>query len=436
MMEMLTPIQNFILTYHSPLLFPRTLLQYFLFHDMVILGRLSIRQLLDDDLSTLVLPSSPLLDRANDAVEHPHHPRYQLAQTMELFRQRVAQSYLDVFRTWCQNRCRVRRTMVHAIADWEAVQAEAEEVDGRLMGVLLEQAVKYPPMSGEEGHAMPLSSWAYHYKLRLMQWTVLLGFELEIYQAAELPGMYWYLAYLADHHVRHLSGTQSSVDRQLTANPPLTPTQQKLAARCKSFLRLALLEASATYALADSLSCLWTAIERMGLLPDIKRKQNFPYGGDELRYELRMRPWASVSLPALPTYEEFVESVKRADVSTAELLEMAVRGAKRAEKGLETLAGWGTFSGAQDGGKGGGKESYEWGPFCLPGWGTESWRENVRKWMSAAVAAGTVVEGLKGVGNGEDKEWVKVEVPKVEERYHGWWVVPGLSKEGERGQVV
>ena len=37
----------------------------------------------------------------------------------------------------------------------------------------------------------PLTEWAYYQKLRIMQWIVQMGFELDIYQPDEMAGMYW-----------------------------------------------------------------------------------------------------------------------------------------------------------------------------------------------------------------------------------------------------
>lgn len=50
-----------------------------------------------------------------------------------------------------------------------------------------------------EMYAYPLSSWAYLFKLRQMEQTVQLGFELDIYQQDELAGMYWFVYPLIPH---------------------------------------------------------------------------------------------------------------------------------------------------------------------------------------------------------------------------------------------
>ena len=49
----------------------------------------------------------------------------------------------------------------------------------------------YDGKKGEHSWFRPLSQWALHQKLRIMQWIVQTGFELDIYQADEMAGMYW-----------------------------------------------------------------------------------------------------------------------------------------------------------------------------------------------------------------------------------------------------
>ncbi|KAG7285570.1 hypothetical protein NEMBOFW57_010199 [Staphylotrichum longicolle] len=343
---------NFVLTFQAqkpqPLVFIRALLQNFLFNDMVILGRLSIRQVLDDDLSIVVLPSSLLLDPANDDVEAPHHPRYGIAHQMELFRQRAAQSYLDIFRAFCQNRCRVRRTLFHSLQDWETVQIDAEEIDQLLQLQTEEQPLVYPPNSAAApSHSLPLSSWAYHYKLRLMEWTVQLGFELDIYQPDELAGMYWYLSHLAHTRAQHLariqffSSSSSSSSKPPSTTPPTPPSLTPQQTRSQSYLHLAHLEATTTSHLAAALSALYTALLRLKLIAPPPR----PYSTDPLRYQVRMKPFAAIGLPVLPSFDHFTTAVARPDVPTTALLDGAARSAALARQGLEALGKMGEAEG-------------------------------------------------------------------------------------------
>ena len=432
--------QNFVLTFQAqkpqPLVYIRALLQNFLFNDMVILGRLSIRQVLDDDLSIVVLPNSLLLDPANDDVEAPHHPRYGIAHQMELFRQRAAQSYLDIFRAFCQNRCRVRRTLFHSLQDWETVQIDAEEIDQLLQLQTEEQPLVYPPGSAAApSHSLPLSSWAYHYKLRLMEWTVQLGFELDIYQPDELAGMYWYLSHLAQtralhiERIRFFSNPANKQPPSTTTTSPTPPSPNNpQQTRSAAYLHLTSLHATTTHALAASLSAFYTALTRLHLLPSqsttqiSQAEQAYPYSTNPLRYQVRMKPFAPITLPPLPTYESFTSAVQQPDVSTLTLLDRAAQQAGRAKSGLEVL------SKMSEG------EAFAYG-------GLERWREGAREWLRAAVAVGVgvgvvrrwVVDGGRG-GEGDSGKGLEVEVGlgggKVAGKggYHEWWVVPRVGE--------
>lgn len=425
----------------------RALLQNFLFHDMIILGHLSIRRIMDDDLSIVVLPDSILLDPINDTIEAPHQPRFIIANHMELFRQRAAQSYLDIFRTFCQNRCRVRRTLFHALQDWEMLQADAEEIDELLQPHADEKLVIYPPRSGgTPTGSMPLSSWAYHYKLQLMQWTVQLGFELEIYQPNELASMYWYLAYLAQTHTHHIDRIKFFTTRRSEATPPTSPLQT----RSRAFLEQTHALTRITTSLAHALSTLYTALTRLNLLPSLASSSptpasssSRPYSTDALRHEIRMKPFASVGLPDLPSHEMMVRATAREEIgSTAGLFEevkVSVANVRQQLGGLASLA-------ADDGGEGvekrdeGGvagewsatKGSQVFAVGCLG-----RWREQVVEgWMKAVVEIEGVVERVskaEGETKGRKGEGVakklKVKVPRPSEAGHEWWIVPRIIEE-------
>ena len=68
---------------------------------------------------------------------------------------------------------------------------QAENLDVELREYTKETPIVDAQTSSEELWCFPLSSWAYHTKLRQMEWIVQLGFELDIYQPDELAGMYW-----------------------------------------------------------------------------------------------------------------------------------------------------------------------------------------------------------------------------------------------------
>ncbi|KAL1838197.1 hypothetical protein VTJ49DRAFT_2954 [Mycothermus thermophilus] len=403
---------NFVMTFQAqrpqPLVYIRSLLQSFLFHEMVILGRLSIRQILGDDLSITVLGRSVLLDPANDEIEAPQHPLFVISQQMELFRQRAAQSYLDIFRTFCQNRCRVRRTMFHALLDWESMQIDAQELDSRLQLQLKEKPLIYPPTNGVESYSLPLSSWTYLYKLRLMEWTVQLGFELDIYHPDELAGMYWYLGYLARTRAAHVERVQFFAARRAESEHNMSKTYTSLRPsqsqnyRSKPYLDLAALETAYTSDLADALSWLYAALLRLGLVRPPPR----PYSTEALRYhQVRMKPFAGIGLPELPSHEAFARVVAQEGTSTPMLLEQAARAAKDARGKLEGMAKL--------------KEKEAFAVGCH-----EAWLKGVKNATRAAIATVVAATSLGKVVQEKREGRVTVEVPKAEKAYHEWWIVP------------
>lgn len=381
---------------------------------MEVLGSMSIRQLLDDDFSIISLPASPFLDRDNDEIEAIQDPRFTMAQQMEIFRTRAAQPFLDILRTVCQNRSRVRRTLCHLIRDWENLQMDAEEIDQILQVKTKEKPVMYqPPMSNHstETYSLSLSSWTYLYKLRLMESIVQFGFELQVYQDDELAGMYWYLNYLAKSRLHHTERIKSFVLRRVeeTRNDThgLNARANKQLQRSVIHARLALLDSAITWELSDALSCLYTVLNRLQLIKGPQR----PYGNDELRYELRMKPFTSVGLPSLPTFEEFTAGTIQLDTETDELLEYGERATAGARKGFEALS------------KMTPEESFSVGSH-------QRWTATVKNGLKSCIATGIAIAEVqkalqKSSGDVEDLN-IMAEIPTPDKAYHEWWIIPRI----------
>ncbi|KAI1382762.1 Mak10-domain-containing protein [Hypoxylon trugodes] len=407
----------------QPLVYIRTLLQSLLFNEMVVLGSYSIRQILDRDLSIVVIPCGIQIDPANDKIEVPTDPRHQTAAQMEIFRQRVAECYLDIFRIFCQNRCRVRRTLCHSIQEWDMLQADVEEIDQLLQIALDEKPLVID--TGEIGFSLPLSSWAYVYKLRQMEWIVQLGFELEIYQTDELAGMYWYLNYLAKTRAQHGDRIKAFTMRSLNEArygstgdsehpqqlPQYTAAKEREYLTSLAFLRVTMLDAACTWEFADGLCCLYTVLQRLNLIATPTR----PYSTDALRYDLRMKPFRNVALPTLPTLDEFTRATLQPETPTRDLICYAESAVGGARKGYEAMA---KMSEAQ----------------AFSANAHDRWIGEIKKCLRAAIAAGVAVSTLlrafdKAKVDGEDgdpKLALKVEMPLSGKGYHDWWIVPKL----------
>src|SRR5690606_29960786 len=115
---------------------------------------------------------------------------------------------------------------------------------------------------------LPLSSWAYLHKLRLMSWFIQLGFELDIYQKDELAGMYWYLNYLSKQRFQVLERTKGFVDAHMPKGPARNPQQLEVdrrVAKALSFLSFSLLETAIVWDLSDALATVYTVLLRLYL---------------------------------------------------------------------------------------------------------------------------------------------------------------------------
>lgn len=409
---------NFVMTFQArkpqPLVYIRTLLQSLLFKEMIVLGNYSIRQILDHDLSIVVLPCAAQLNPSYDNIEVPTDPRHQVANQMEIFRQRVAECYLDIFRIFCQNRCRVRRTLCHNIQEWDMLQVDVEEIDLLMQAVLDEKPLPAERANCSRGYNLALSSWAYLYKLRQMEWIVQLGFELDVYQMDELAGMYWYLNYLAKNRAQHgdriKSFTMRSLNEARKQHPHYTAAKEREYMQSLAYIRVTMLDAASTWEFADGLCCLYTALQRVGLIKPPPR----PYGSDVLRYNLRMKPFRPISLPHLPPFEDFTRATTQPEISTTELLcyaESAVGGARKGYEALSKMSEVQSFSVNAHG----------------------RWINNVKDCLKAAIAAGVAVSTLQRAYEKikvEDKELkdlnLKIEMPAPGKGYHDWWLVPKL----------
>ncbi|KAI4253463.1 MAG: hypothetical protein LQ352_003678 [Teloschistes flavicans] len=416
-------ILNFAYIFQSrkpqPSIYIRCLLQSLIFHDMKILGSVTITKLIFDDLEELTLPADVLLDPANGDVEAPHDPRFQIAQAMREHVLRIGDPFLDMFRALCMNRSRMRRMLCHLIVDWENVQLEAENLDMKLRNYTGERPLTDGEATAAEVWSFPLSSWAYYYKLRQMEWIIQMGFELRIYQNDELSGMYWYLGNVAAAKIQHLERIQTFVMRRFKQTKKRSPDQKKRFNRCFSFLDVTLLESSATqwFAIALSKSMeLYTGLSHFSLITD--RCEPVPYSTPELRHALRIRPFMQLSIPELPSYAELSDatSMTRSVGETDEdqvlsMLDIAEEATKVARKDWEAL---------------GKVEAEKARCVNCEEWWRASVKDVVRACIACSIATATMKKAIKTPHTKPVHEVLKVEMPSGK-AYHEFWLVPKVS---------
>ncbi|EAW06427.1 N-alpha-acetyltransferase 35, NatC auxiliary subunit [Aspergillus clavatus NRRL 1] len=407
----------------QPSVYIRSLAQAIIVNDITILGTMSAKQFLYDELSEFILSSSLLLEANTDDTEMPSDPRFQIAQRMDSFVKRFAQPFIDTFRSACLNRCRIRRTLCHTIVDWDNLQMEAEDLDEQLRTLSEE-----PPLTlsnGDTTYSYPLSSWTYHQKLSQFRSIIQLGFELSIYAPEELAGMYWYLSHICSTHLAHLDRIRTfmvaAAKRNITSSAAM---KQEAAERQSAFHRsLRLLERLTTHivaidAFAISLHALYVLLTRHNLL----RTASGPgaYSSERLRYEIRMKPFLPINLPELVPYEEYRREAILEGDSDEIVLERASKAVAEARKAWEATLANGAFMKNSRG------EAHQ-APAI-----EEDWKRDVKDTMRACIGASIAIETVKkalAAQTEHPRVNLQVNVPEVSSkaRWHDWWAVPQVS---------
>lgn len=427
-------LMTFVFTFQSrkpqPSVYVRCVLQSLLFSEMRVVGTISLKQFLFDDLEELVLPADVLIDPANSEIETPQDPRFQIAKRMDAFVTKAADYFLNISRNLCMNRSRLRRVLCRDAVEWEYLQFDAEVIDTELRKYTKEEPIRESSASNAEIWSFPLSSWAYYYKLRQMEWIVQMGFELDIYQVDELAGMYWYLQHLANNRLQHIERIRNFSTHRLKRIAKPTLKQKTLFRRSFSFLDFATLEASATQSFAKGLSCLFSFLAHIGLIP--APYHPVPYSTPALRYSLRVRPFLSVSLPEVPSYPEFASSVSLrtpekdagdpfheivsakvgANDQASSILDFADQALRAARKNWEAVS----------------KAKAETAR-CVDC--EDWWRISVKNVVRACIAANIMVatskKAMSNAASKDTQDILSAEVVKTDELYHAWWVVPRIS---------
>ncbi|PYH96075.1 amino-acid N-acetyltransferase subunit Mak10 [Aspergillus ellipticus CBS 707.79] len=417
----------------QPSVYIRSLVQTLIVNNMTILGAVPVKQFLYDELAELVLPSSILLQANIDEIEVPSDPRFQIAKQMDAFVKRFSQPFVDTFRSACLNRCRIRRTVCHTIADWDNLQMEAEDLDEQLRTLSNE-----PPLmlaNGDATYSYPLSSWAYHHKLNQFRLILQLGFELSIYAPEELPGMYWYLSHICSTHLGHIDRvrtfTVATAKRNLTDMAAKKRGALERHAALQKSLRL--LERLTTQivaidAFAISLHALYVLLARHHVLPTASSAQ--AYSSDRLRYEIRMKPFLQITLPELVPYDEYHREAMLEGDSDETVLERATKAISEARKAWEATLANGAFMPEFD-------DEANTAPAIEEDWKRDV-KDTMRACIGASIAIETVKKSLKSNANSAQSKDpanassvnLRVIIPEAgsKARWHDWWIVPQVSQ--------
>ncbi|KAI5290811.1 hypothetical protein KEM54_000372 [Ascosphaera aggregata] len=445
--------------------------------DIQIGDGIPLKKFVYDSLAELVLPHSRnrslgptflgLLDPENAKVEHPEDPRFAIATIMNNFVERLTPTLVDMYRSLCLNRCRVRRFMTHSAVDWDIIQSEAEEFDTQLQQLTREPALSlYSPSpsnsTNQLTYSFPLSSWIYHHKLRLMRQIIQMGFELEIYAVEEIAGIYYQLSQLCASHLTHIDRIRVCVMHQQrkwrTAFRAGTSSDCFSASRSSnekaveakfestlSGLQLLSVELIAVDAFAIAMHAMYVLLDRYELLEPLKsvpkartgNETKRQYSNAALKYELRMKPFLPITIPEVMPFDAFSKASTMVADSDEAVLSRATQAISEAKRGIEQYINLGTSS--SNSAKSSSPIFKDWvadTKDCLRACiGTSLAINQLNKAISRVNTSSETSPEGKSTTKKETKNLkqrlplpVKVLIPTVDEkaRWHPWWAVPQI----------
>ncbi|KAK9237469.1 Mak10 subunit, NatC N-terminal acetyltransferase-domain-containing protein [Lipomyces kononenkoae] len=315
------------------------LFKRFLVHRKI-LGKFSMRDAVIADITDLCCPS-PALFAMDDS-----HP---CLQALELFLSRAEACFEGLFSIMCHNRSRLRQRLCSALLDWDSLQVDSEHLESRVD--MLEFSPLLPTVaSGEEGlRALPLSSWVYFRKLQIMSWIIFMGFELDIYRLDEWPLMLWYGDYILGAMDSHLARIETilevtSTTKQDSAGkarkakknkgttntkpaPGVSSPSQESIMRTRTWIAQLRSQTAVYKELYHGYMCFMAALVLAGCVRsltvsplDTSRNE---YTSPELWYRLRLKPFSTIGVPEIPTFETYQRLSDLRDWQIDSLLENA-----------------------------------------------------------------------------------------------------------------
>lgn len=400
----------------EPNTFARAKMQEVLTVDGTVAGVISHFDLLLHDLNEVVLGGDIITNMDNFQIELPSDWRHRTARVLEDFLQRVMQEYLNLYRMPCQNRCRMRRTMSQAIMMWDELESMGRDSDRQLEMIVPEKR------KDEIMMLQPLTHWSVFYKSRAIQWTVLLGFETDIYLPTELSNMYSLLGLILSQSIkerRHvLNYTKARIAvLEASGNSAASRDRLRQATDSERWIESTIETYQSMEKISSALRDLYHFLEAVGGI-DAEPKQ---YSNDQLYYESRMKPFLGMTNNTIPSAEDMLSKPrweKRAINKVAsDLCQSCTKDVKEAQS---TLAGLKVMEASQ--------------AKCF---GTEEdWQKSVKAMEKVCVAIRVTVtqlenvykEDVRLVGPLERKDRaIDVMIPGPGKRYHDWWVVPKIE---------
>lgn len=389
----------------QPCCLSRAEIQSIMFGQQAIKDEIPHYELLLRDIQDLVLPGDPLTDQRSFEVELTSDPRHVASRHMEAFMDKAIDEYLNLYRMVCQNRCRIRRTFTQGIPILDELETFAAMTDLELKQLSPQLTMKMK-RGNESLNLSPLTSWTKFHKLRLMAWTVQLGFETEIYLPDELGDMYFVLARLAGQRLLCVDLILAFVDERIDREKNAAIKKQCNAS--VDYLTSLQKTAQITSSLAEALATFYKILMKVEIIKAPKRD----FANAKLLYEARMKPFIPVINDHIPSLEEIQDY--RRDVGSVSQMCGAVDHYVKNAKGLIA-------------------EVKKMTPLQAKYVGTEvEWAKEWKQTETTCVAVSVAVSQLQRACEkfGEDGLSKNMEC-RPEKKYHEWWVIPQLKEKAK-----
>ncbi|KAM3423857.1 hypothetical protein BST61_g1254 [Cercospora zeina] len=398
-----------------PNTYARARLQELITSDERIAEDVSHFDLMLADIRELVLPQDPLADPASFMVEATHDVRHRTSRTLEDFMIKAFGEYLNLYRVICQNRDRMRRLLTQSIALFDEMEALALEADDEIM------RISSPRFASPEQSEVyyPIWTWTRIYKLRLVQWSIQLGYESDLYQDDGLHQIYDVLASVLAQTERNTRTTVSFALSQAKSGK----RNASLVGRDESIRWLSSLqkEAHAQQNLAVVLAIFWEFLSEVGVLPAAGQR---PYYNEQRQYEARMKPFVRMQYQVIPTLDELRK--RKCDRAAHHYSPTEL------QSHLEVILGFSKNPAQQQ------SILMELKQVKEATSGMDAFRHQELKNLEATcwaikIALGQLMSICQKIGREHEsshqlslKGVLTVTLPQLRERKHPWWVVPKI----------
>ena len=387
----------------QPCCLARAEIQSIIFTKQAIRDEVPHFQLLMTDIFDLVLAGDSLVDPRSFEVELTSDPRHICSKLMTGFMDNAIEEFLNLYRMVCQNRCRIRRTFTQAIPILDELETIAQTTDQELRKSTTSLTRN---INNKTSTLEPLTCWTKFHKLRIMAWTVQLGFETDIYCPDELGSMYWLLAHMSEQRSRLLAHiTAFTTDRMRRA------TNKSVKRECSAsadYLTSLHNVAMITLLIADAMSTLYKLLTNVGLITAPKRD----FADTSLLYEARMKPFLGIFNDTPPGPNEFEKWRQREDTAANMCVEVneKIKEAKSLISNTKKMTPeQAKYVGTED----------EW---------TKEWKQTETTCVAISVAVSQLMRTSEKHGG---TELGRVMECKPEKKYHEWWVVPLLKEKAK-----